>query len=113
MATTKGKNPVGRPRTVNKDLAPGLTRSGNPPRVRVSGSAAGKRDAYQYRQEAEKKLGHPLGYNQVFDHANPDTKGQVNPKGTIISRSENSKKDGGLRRNAQGKMVPSKGKGKK
>lgn len=104
------KRPVGRPRTVNKDLPAGLTRSGDPPRVRVSGSAAGKRDDYKYRADAEKQLGRKLTYSEVVDHLNPDTKAEVSPKTRVITRSENSKKDAGLRKGPDGKMRPSKGK---
>lgn len=105
------KNPVGHPRTVNKDLPAGETRSGNPPRVRISAGA--QRDQYQYRVAAERKAGRKFDTNTIVNHVDPNTKADRNPKTTVISRSENSRMDGGLRKNAQGKMVPSKGKAKK
>ena len=101
------KRPVGHPRTVNKDLSPGLTRSGNPPRVRISGAAAGvgKRDDYYYRAEAEKKLGRKLPENVVLDHANESLASKRSPKAKVRpeSRKANSDQGGGIRHKKGGK----------
>lgn len=107
------KRPVGHPRTVNKDLPAGFTRSGDPPRVRVSGSAAGKRDAYAYRQAMEKKLGRKLTTNEIVDHLDPNTKADLGPKTRVISRSENSRNDGNVRKGPGGKFAHKPGKKKK
>ncbi len=91
------KNPVGRPRTKNLDLPAGQTRSGNPPRVRIS---AGKnRDDYAYRQAYEEKTGKKLPTNTVLDHADESLASKKNPKAKVkpVSRSANSKAGGGIR----------------
>ena len=95
MATKK--NPVGHPRTVNKSLPAGLTESGNPPRVRISGGP--NRDQYAYRQNYEKKTGKKLSTNEVLDHARDTLSAKKNPNAEVkpVTRSQNSKADGGLR----------------
>lgn len=92
-----------------KNLPPGTTLSAGG-RVRIT--AGPDRDKYLYRVEAEKKLGRKLGYSEVVDHLDPNTKGDPKAKTKVISRSENSRKDGGLRKGPDGKMRPSKGKKK-
>ena len=91
------KRPVGHPRTVNKDLPRGQTRSGKPPRVRVSAGSA--RDEYAYRKAYEEKSGKKLPTNIVLDHADESLASKRNPSAKVspVTRSENSKAGGGIR----------------
>lgn len=97
------------PKKTIKTTPKGVTLSAGG-RARIT--AGPNRDKYAYRVAAEKKLGRKLGPNEVVDHADLNSKGDVNAKTKVITRHANSVKDGGARKGADGKMHPSKGKKK-
>jgi hypothetical protein len=78
-------------------LPVGVTEKGPPGAKRPYYTAGPNRDRPVESVRLEKTIGKRPGYDTIADHLNPNKKADPNAKLDILTRSQNSRKDGGRR----------------